>query len=124
MVYAASGGVGLLMQNTWFQNNYASLDGGALHIEATMQLRDLTNITMINNHAKSFGGAVNEVSSNITFRSSTVNYNVADLYGGGIFTFFAGCYIFDTEIVGNTYVFDPYFTMNVVDWPELVNVPL
>ncbi len=112
------------MQNTWFQNNYASLDGGALHIEATMQLRDLTNITMINNHAKSFGGAVNEVSSNITFRSSTVNYNVADLYGGGIFTFFAGCYIFDTEIVGNTYVFDPYFTMNVVDWPELVNVPL
>ncbi|BDA51124.1 probable metabotropic glutamate receptor-like protein P [Coccomyxa sp. Obi] len=100
-----SGGVGLFMQNTWFQNNEASLDGGALHIEATMQLVDLTNITIINNHAKSFGGAVNEVSSNITFRSSTVNNNIADLYAGGIFSFFAGCYIFDTEIVGNTAVY-------------------
>ncbi len=73
-----------------------------MHIEATMALADFTNITVIKNHAKSFGGAINEVSSNLTFRNSVFNDNIADLYGGGIFTFFAGCYIFDSEIVGNT----------------------
>lgn len=102
-MHAASGGVGLLMASTWFQNNYATLDGGAMHIEATMGITDFTNITITKNHAKSFGGAINEVSSNITFRNSAFNYNIADLYGGGIFTFFAGCYIFDSEVVGNTY---------------------
>lgn len=89
------------MYNTWMQNNYAGLDGGAMHIESTIQLSDLQNITMTTNHAKSFGGAVNEVGSNITFVSSSVTKNTADLYGGGLFTFFAGMYMFHTDVIGN-----------------------
>lgn len=90
------------MSDTWFQNNYASLDGGAMHIESSMSMADFTNITMVHNYAKSFGGAINEASSNVTFRNSVFNYNQADLYGGGIFTFFAGTYLFNCEVIGNT----------------------
>jgi hypothetical protein len=98
---AATNNVGLIMSNTWMQENLASLDGAAMHIESTITLSDLVNITMIGNQAQSFGGAINEASSNITLSGSTVVNNVAGLYAGGLFSFFAGMYIFNSNIIGN-----------------------
>lgn len=93
------------MQNVWLQSNFAGLDGGAMHMESVATAppgSDLVNITMIDNHAKSFGGAVNEAGSNVTIRESVVANNIADLYGGGLFSFFAGLYLIDTNITGNS----------------------
>lgn len=93
------------MSDMWMENNQAGLDGGAMHIEnvaMTTINAALINITMIGNHAKSFGGALNEASSNITFQDSLVANNVADLYGGGLFSFFAGLYLINVNITGNS----------------------
>ena len=91
----------LSMVDVWMEDNEAGLDGGAMHIE-NVPTASATNITMIGNHAKSFGGALNEASSNITFYDSLVANNVADLYGGGLFSFFAGLYLFNVNITGNS----------------------
>lgn len=91
-----------VMQNVWMETNTAELDGGAMHIELTGVGSDFVNITMIGNHAKSFGGAINEASTNMTLRDSLVANNVADLYGGGMFTFFAGLYLFNVNVTGNS----------------------
>ena len=91
------------MQNVWMETNTAELDGGAMHIELTVTwVLTFVNITMIGNHAKSFGGAINEASTNMTLRDSLVANNVADLYGGGMFTFFAGLYLFNVNVTGNS----------------------
>lgn len=73
-----------------------------MHIEYLTVLSDLVNITMIGNHAKSFGGAMNEASTNMTIRDSLVANNIADLYGGGLFSFFAGLYLFNVNVTGNS----------------------
>ena len=92
------------MSDMWMENNQAGLDGGAMHIENVLMPTNvaLINITMIGNHAKSFGGALNEASSNITFQDSLVANNVADLYGGGLFSFFAGLYLINVNVTGNS----------------------
>ena len=90
------------MQNVWMEANTAELDGGAMHIEQTTTVSDFVNITMIGNHAKSFGGAINEATTNMTLRDSLVANNVADLYGGGLFSFFAGLYLFNVNVTGNS----------------------
>ena len=90
------------LQNVWMESNTAELDGGAMHIELTAVGSDFVNITMIKNHAKSFGGAINEASTNMTLRDSLVADNVADLYGGGLFSFFAGLYLFNVNVTGNS----------------------
>ncbi len=100
--YAVESAYVNVLQNVWMETNTAELDGGAMHIEFIGVGSDFVNITMIGNHAKSFGGAVNEASTNITFRDSLVANNVADLYGGGLFSFFAGLYLFNVNVTGNS----------------------
>ena len=92
------------MSNLWMEDNEAGLDGGAMHIENVLQnpAPTLINITMIGNHAKSFGGALNEASSIIAFQDSLVANNVADLYGGGLFSFFAGLTLTNVNVIGNS----------------------
>lgn len=89
-------------QNLWLEKNQAGLDGGAMHIEAITNSGNLNNVTMIGNQASSFGGAINLATTLIYMENSLTANNVADLYGGGLFAFFAGLIISNSNITGNS----------------------
>ena len=75
---------------------------GAMHIEAITNSGNLNNVTMIGNQASSFGGAINLATTLMYMENSLTANNVADLYGGGLFAFFAGLIISNSNITGNS----------------------
>ncbi len=73
-----------------------------MHIEGVTNAGNLNNVTMIGNQASSFGGAINLATSLLYMEDSVTANNVADLYGGGLFAFFSGLIITNSNITGNS----------------------
>lgn len=99
MCLAATNAV-LYMNDLWVTGNDATLDGGAMHMENSGSGVPFTNITLISNTAQT-GAALNSAASSLTFQSSAIIGNVASLYCGGVFSFYSGVTLMDSQIVGN-----------------------
>ena len=92
------------MNDTWVQNNTATLDGGGMHIEGVINyVLQYFNITLYNNTAQN-GAALNEAASFLGFTDCLVLNNTGTLYGGGLFAFYSGLTVENATIIGNMYV--------------------
>ena len=98
-IYSSNLNCAVNIDNCTFSGNSAEL-GGAIYIKDGNLI--VKNSRFLNNSASLFGGAICSLSSNVTLNNITARNNKAQYYGGAVYSFYGNLLLEDSLFDNNT----------------------